>query len=415
MKTINRLTARRVDCDLPPGFYPDGGGLYLFVGKGHQRSWIYRYMLQGVAHDMGVGSLREVSLADARKRVAEYRSLRSQGIDPIEARRNHRADAKLLADRSMTFKQCATAYITAHQPSWRNAKHAAQWTSTLERYVYGVFGDLPVQSIDTPKVLKALEPIWSTKNETATRVRGRVEAILSWATARGNRTGDNPARWRGHLENLLPKPSKVTNAKHHAALPYAEVPKFMVKLREQNGIAALALEFLILTATRNGEVLGARWTEIDLNKQVWTIPAGRMKAEREHRIPLSEEAMYVLEKLPSQRHVDHVFPSLRLGHPLSDMALLALLRRMDRDDITVHGFRSSFRDWVSEKTNFSSEVAEMALAHTIENKVEAAYRRGDLFEKRRKLMDAWGRYCDKPQGGEVIPIQSRQVPAVKAA
>src|SRR5476651_144137 len=401
MRTINRLIARKLEGNMRPGFYADGGGLYLQVGKHGAQSWIYRYMLARTERDMGIGSLREVSLADARKRVAEYRALRSQVIDPIEARRKHRADAKLLADRSMTFKQCAQAYIVAHQPSWRNAKHAAQWTSTLERYVYDVLGDLPVQAIDTPKVLKALEPIWSIKNETATRVRGRVEAILNWATARGNRTGDNPARWRGHLENLLPKPSKVSKVKHHAALPYPEVPKFIGKLRQQNGIAALALEFLILTATRTGEVLGARWTEIDLNKRVWTIPAARMKAEREHRIPLTDAAMYVLERLPSSRHIDHVFPSLRLGHPLSDMALLALLRRMDRTDITTHGFRSSFRDWVAEETDFKSEVAEMALAHTTENKVEAAYRRGDLFEKRRELMAAWAEYCDGPQSGAV--------------
>jgi len=398
MKKVHRLTTKGVASITSPGFYADGDGLYLQVGQGGARSWIYRYMLNGKQRAMGIGSAHHLSLTDARERVEEFRSLRSKGVDPIDARKKFRVQAKLAADSSLTFKQCAEAYIAAHRPSWRNAKHAAQWSSTLETYVYPIFGDYPVQAVNTALVQKALDPIWSTKNETASRVRGRIEAILSWATVRGNRSGENPARWRGHLEILLPAPSKVCTVKHHSALPYPELPEFMAELRDQNGAAASALEFLILTAARSGEIRGAQWDELDLANRVWTIPAERMKAKREHRVPLSQAAIDVLENMPSRRYVDHIFPSIRLGHPLSDMAILALLRRMRRHDITAHGFRSTFRDWVAEQTNYSSEVAEMALAHTIENKVEAAYRRGDLFEKRRELMEEWARHCENPVG-----------------
>ena len=293
----------------------------------------------------------------------------------------------------MTFQQCAEGYITAHRAGWRNGKHRDQWSNTLATYVNPVFGSLPVQNIDTALVMKAIEPIWSEKPETASRVRGRIEAILDWATARGFRVGENPARWRGHLDKLLPKKTKVRRVEHHAALPFAEMGTFLAELRKQSGVGARALEFAILTAARTGEAIGARWEELDLTERTWTIPAERMKAEKEHRVPLSDAAHPILEELAKVRHDDFVFPGDRADRPLSNMAMTMTLRRMGRGDLTVHGFRSSFRDWAAERTGFPAEVAEMALAHTVADKVEAAYRRGDLFQKRRQLMEAWARFC----------------------
>jgi integrase len=306
----------------------------------------------------------------------------------------------------MTFKDCAERYIEAHRPGWKNPKHAKQWPSTLEDYVYPVFGPIPVQAVDVGLVMKALEPIWKTKPETASRVRGRIESILDWATARGYRQGENPARWRGHLDKLLPARGKVQKVKHHAALPYGEMGDFVAELRGQEGVAARALEFLILTATRTGEVIGARWDEFDLAKKVWTVPGERMKAGKEHRVPLSERALAIIEEMKGQGVNDHpfLFPGGRPGKPLSNMAMLKLLQRMDRGDLTAHGFRSTFRDWAAEMTHFPTEVAEMALAHTVSDKVEAAYRRGDLFQKRRELMEAWARYCEPKPGSNVVPL-----------
>ena len=355
---------------------------------------------------MGLGSLDAVSLAEAREKAAECRKLRDQGKDPIETRTAHRASAAAELAKAMTFDQCAERYIAAHRAGWRNPKHAAQWQNTLATYVSPEFGRLPVQAVDVGLVIKVLEPIWSTKPETASRVRGRIEAVLDWAAARGFRDADNPARWKGRLDKLLPRPSKVRAVQHHAALPYPEIGAFIQRLRERPGKAARALEFVILTAARTGEVLGARWSEIDLRAKLWTVPASRMKSGREHRVPLSDAALAVLRQMHCLRQNDRVFPGDR-RETLSDMALWMLLRAMNRTDLTTHGFRSTFRDWAAERTNFSNELVEMALAHAVPDKVEAAYRRGDLFEKRRKLMDAWASYCARSEvPGKVLVLGS---------
>jgi integrase len=311
----------------------------------------------------------------------------------VEARKAKRAEERLTAATATTFEQCAERYIAAHRSGWRNPKHAAQWPSTLKTYAYPVFGSLPVQAVDTGLVMKVLEPIWHAKPETASRVRGRIEAVLDWATVRGYRKGENPARWRGHLDKLLPARGKVRKVEHHAALPYAEMGDFMAALREQEGIAARALEFLILTAARTSEVIGARWQEFDLEGKLWIVSADRIKGGKEHRVPLSGAALTIIEAMKETRESEFVFPGGKAGKPLSNMAMLKALERMERTELTAHGFRSSFRDWSAERTNYPREVAEMALAHTVGDKVEAAYRRGDLFRKRRQLMAAWARYC----------------------
>src|SRR5262249_14531723 len=368
-------------------------------GRGGRKSWAFRYMLHSKAREMGLGALTKVSLADARKKAADARLLLSNGIDPLERRQSEEANRgaaeKLAAARSMTFDHCADAYMRAHEASWQNPKHCQQWRNTLASYVSPVFGSVSVQEIDVALVTKVLEPIWNVKPETAGRVRGRIETVLDWARVRGFRDGENPARWRGHLDHLLPAKSKVRQVKHHAALPYDEVGAFMKDLQIADGVAAKALEFLILTVSRTGEVIGARWPEIDLKHRIWTVPAERMKRRREHRVPLSAPAIAVLQRMRGQG-TDFVFPGLKAGRPLSSMALLNLLGRMVCGDVTTHGFRSTFRDWAAERTNFPREVAEAALAHAIDDKVEAAYRRGDLFEKRRRLMDAWAEFCAKP-------------------
>jgi integrase len=379
-----------------PGMLADGKGLYLRVGPTGAKSWIFRYRNGGQRHDLGLGSYPDISLAEARERAYVQRRLRLDGHDPLTKRRTERAQRRLDAAKAMTFRQCAEAYIKAHQPGWRNTKHGAQWSATLGTYAYPVFGELPVAAVDVGLVMKAVEPIWSTKPETASRVRGRIESVLDWATAREYRAGENPARWRGHLENLLPKKTKVHAVEHHAALPYVEVASFLVELRKLETVAARALEFAILTAARTGEVLGARWDEINMADRLWTIPAARMKAGKEHRVPLSDAALAILEKMAEQRSGDYVFPGGVAGRPRSNVAMFKVLRRMKRDDLTVHGFRSTFRDWAAERTGFPQEVAEMALAHAVADKVEAAYRRGDLFEKRRQLADAWARFCAQP-------------------
>jgi integrase len=382
--------------------YADGGGLYLQVSGKGAKSWIYRYAsLDGRRRDreMGLGPAHTISLSDARGLAADARKQRLAGIDPIDARRTERAERRLESAKGMTFKQAAEAFIAANKSGWSNKKHAAQWQATLSTYVEPVFGELAVGAIDTTLVLKAIEPVWTTKPETASRLRGRIEAVLDWASARGYRKGENPARWRGHLEKILPAKSRVRKPEHHAALPYEEINAFLKALHQQKGVAALALEFAILTAGRTGEVLGARWGEIDLAAKLWTVPAVRMKAKREHRVPLSDRALFVLDRVKIFGGKDFVFVGARPGKPLSNMALLMTLRRMGREDLTAHGFRSTFRDWAAEKTAFQNEVVEMALAHTVADKVEAAYRRGDLFEKRKGLMADWAIFCatEKPQ------------------
>jgi integrase len=404
--TIGKLTALAVSQAKRRGYYGDGGGLFLQVSAGGAKSWVFRFKVDGKLREMGLGPTHTISLAEAREKALACRKARLDGRDPIDERSASRLAAKLDAAKAMTFKACAERYIAAHKAGWRNPKHAAQWPATLGTYVYPVMGALPVRGVDVGLVLKAIEPIWTTKPETAGRVRGRIESILDYATARGWRQGENPARWRGHLENLLPRKAKVRRVEHHAALPYAEIAEFMAALRQQEGVAARALEFAILTAARTGEVIGARWEEINIAEKLWTIPAERMKAGKEHRVPLSAPALAILEDLAKVREGEFVFPGGRHGRPISNMAMLMLLRRMDHADLTVHGFRSAFRDWAAERTTFPAEVAEMALAHTVSDKVEAAYRRGDLFQKRRQLAEAWAKFCAAaPAAGQVVPIR----------
>ena len=342
---------------------------------------------------MGLVPIHTVSLAEAREEALRCRKLLRDGIDPIEERRAKRAARLKETISAMTFKACAETYIKSHAVAWKNPKHVKQWSSTLETYAFPVIGALPVDMVDTGLVMQVLDPIWREKTETASRLRGRMEAILDWATVRGHRKGENPARWKGHLEALLPAKAKVAKVTHHAALPYQEISSFMSELRKRDGTAARGLELLILTATRTSEALGATWDEFDLTNKVWIIPADRMKAKNEHRIPLSEDAMAVLDGLQAHRQGRFVLPGQGGKRPLSNMAFLQVLKRMGRGDLTAHGFRSTFRDWAAEQTSYPSEVAEMALAHTVSNKVEAAYRRGDMFEKRRRIMDDWARYC----------------------
>jgi integrase len=345
-------------------------------------------------------------LAAARQKASEARRLRADGIDPIDTRRAHRQRERLDAAKTVTFRECTEAFIGAKGAGWRSVKHAHDWRASLEQHAYPVIGELSVGSIDTPLVLKVLEPIWTTTTETASRLRGRIENVLDWAKVRGHRHGDNPARWRGHLDHLLPRRSKVRPVVHHAALPYAELPAFMGRLKVEEGVAARALEFTILTAARSGETFLATWNEIDEGNMVWTVPASRMKAGEEHRVPLSDSALSCLEAMrPLASETEGlVFPGFKRGRPLGHMAMRQLLSHMHRSDLTVHGFRSSFRDWAAETTHFSNEMVEMALAHAVGSKVEAAYRRGDLFLKRRQLMDAWAEFLGGPAADNIVSL-----------
>ncbi len=407
-REINRLSARKVAAISKKGRYADGGGLYLQVSAEGTKAWLFRFTLNGNARQMGLGALHTVSLADARQRALECRQLLLDGIDPIEDRKRRKLSTQLAAVKSKTFEWCARQYINAHEAGWRNDKHAAQWTSTLERYAYPVFGKIAVSDIDTNLVVQAIEPIWTMKTETASRVRGRIESILDWAATRGYRQGENPARWRGHLDKVLPARSKVQKTRHHAALPYTEAANFMAELRSIDAVAARGLEFLILTAARSGEVREATWREIDFDAAEWTIPDERMKGGREHVVPLSEDALDVLRRVHAARRSKYVFPGLRKKSPLSNMAFLQLLKRMKRSDLTAHGFRSTFRDWVAEQTAYPNEVAEMALAHAVSSKVEAAYRRGDLRDKRRRLMRDWAAFLSETRERRSAGVRLRQ-------
>jgi integrase len=407
-RTTDRLSAAKVK-SAKIGMHCDGSGLYLQCTPGTdgsiRRSWLFRYAIKGRERQMGLGSVEDVSLAEARQKAADYRKVRRAGIDPIEHRKAAEARVALEAVKSMTFDECRDAYINAQAASWQNAKHRQQWINTLKTYCSPVFGRIAVQAVDVTLVMKVLDSIWSTKPETASRLRGRIESILDWAKVCGLRTGENPARWRGHLNYLLPARSKVRRVKHHAALSYPQISTYLEELHAQKGVAAKALEFLILTAARTGEVIGARWEEIDLQEAIWTIPASRMKAGREHRVPLTEAALAVLTHMRSLRQNEYVFPGDRRAQ-LSNMALLMVLRSMKRTDITAHGFRSTFRTWAAERTNVAREVVEAALAHVVGNKVEAAYQRGDMFDKRRCLMDAWAAFCaNNPGAASVVPLQ----------
>ena len=395
----NRLTALQVTKLSKPGLYGDGGGLTLQITPAGVKSWLHRYMIDGKSFAMGLGPTHTVDLAEARRKALEGRRLLLDGVNPLLARNQQQVAAKLAETNMMTFDQCAEAYIQAQKPSWKNAKHAKQWSSTLKTYASPVFGAAPVADVDTGLVVKCLAPIWESKTETATRVRGRIESVLGWATTSGYRTGENPARWKGHLENLLATISKVRRTKNHPALPWQQAGAFVHALRAREGVAALALEFLVLTACRSGEVRGALWAEFDLDGRLWTIPAARMKGAREHQIPLSDPAVRILAALPKDS--DIVFPGTK-GQALSDMSLTAVVRRMggrhdwvdaDGARVTVHGFRTTFRMWAAEMTNYPREVAEHSLAHQLPDAVERAYQRGSQFTKRTSLMSDWAVYC----------------------
>lgn len=394
---------------LGEGWHADGGNLYLFV-RGTSRGWVFRFTApDGKRRNMGLGSLEDVGLAAARESAKVLRAQTrhpTEPKDPLAERCAVRAQQRVEVAKLTTFAQAAAAFLTAKSHEWKNAKHAQQWETTLTTYAYPVFGHLPVASVDTGLVMKCLEPIWADKNETASRLRGRIESVLDWATVREHRQGENPARWRGHLDHLLAKPSKVQKVEHHAALPFAEMGAFMPALRAREGLGPRALEFAILTAARSGEVRGATWSEIDLTAATWTIPPARMKAGKEHRIPLSAPAIALIKSLPQLEGVDLLFPNAKSAQ-LSDMTLGAVLKRMGQD-VTAHGFRSTFRDWAGETTAYPREVIEHALAHQLKDKAEAAYARGSLFDKRRRLMADWAKFCGTVPRSEcatVTPIR----------
>lgn len=405
-RTINKLSAVDVAKKSRPGRYGDGGGLWLQVSKWGTKAWLFRFTMKGRAREMGLGDVATFSLKEARERARKARQMVADGIDPIEARKEARAAT--VEDRGrITFAEASARYMKAHASGWRNAKHAEQWQSTLATYAFPVIGELDVAKVTTAHVMQILEPIWTDKTETASRTRGRIERVLDWAKARHFRSGENPARWKGHLNLLLPAPAKVAKVKHHAALPYADLGAFMDRLRALESVSARALEFTILTAVRTGEAIGIQESEIDYANRVWSIPGERMKSGREHRVPLSDRALEILQETPRQADNPFLFPGTRRGRPLSNMAMLELLRGMDgTKGLTVHGFRSTFRDWAAECTNFPREIAEAALAHIVRDKTEAAYQRGDLLEKRRRLMTAWEGFCSAPrQSGDVLQLR----------
>lgn len=387
-------------------------GLYLQVAPSGSRSWILRTTVGTKRREIGLGSYPAVTLQMAHQAARDTGAMVKSGIDPVESQRAARSALAASQAKAFTFKTCALAYIDAHESGWRNSKHGQQWRNTLETYAYPVMGSMLVRDVDTAHVMSVLEPIWKTKNETAVRLKGRIESVLDWATTSKYREGLNPARWKGHLDNLLAAPGKIAKTKHHPALPVSEVGTFMRELRQQEGTGARALEFAILTATRSGEVRGATWAEIDVDAATWIIPGERMKARKEHRVPLSKAALALLKHLPRMAGTDLLFVSPR-GGELSDMTLTAVTRRMGVAAVP-HGFRSTFSDWCSENTGHPREVVEMALAHTIENKVEAAYRRGDLFDKRRHLMDDWATFLARPPAkANVVPIRRATAKAAR--
>jgi integrase len=401
------LTAIAIAKIKKPGRYAVGNGVYLQITGKNGRSWIFRFERESAGkrrgRHVGLGPCAAVSLAEAREKGLACRKLLLSGIDPLDYRASLRQEAIVAAAKSVTFRECAERYIATHEAGWGNAVHRKQWRTTLGAYVVPVIGDMSVASIDTSNVIKVLEAIWTGRPETASRVRGRIESILDWAKARGYRAGENPARWRGHLDHLLPHHRKLARVKHHAAMSPADLPRFMLDLRELETIASRALEFTILTAARVGEVLGARWDEIV--GDVWTVPETRMKSGREHRVPLSRQTIALLYGLP--RTSEYIFPGEQTGVRMANNLLRKLVGRLGHIGTTVHGFRSTFRDWAADTTSYPNHVVEMALAHTIGNAVESAYRRGDLFNKRRQLMEDWAAYCDGViRAGAVVPIRS---------
>jgi integrase len=412
-KAINKLNPRSAaSAELKPGLHSDGDGLYLQITPNGARSWVFRYSLAGRIKTLGLGPFPTVSVQDARAKARKARESRLEGKDPLAEKREAAAARDAEAEQQAAearqqalvdsgaapdvFKNVAKDFITANKSQWRNPKHRQQWENTLTTYVFPVIGPKRCAEVNTDDVLSILKPLWNDKPETASRVRGRIETILNAAKVRGFRSGENPAAWSGHLALLLPPKAKVRKVKHHAALKYKELPEFIAAVRLQPGLSPLALELSILTAARTGEALNADWSEFDLDNKVWSVPAERMKAGKPHSVPLSARALEILERLKESKRKSErwLFPGQAKDKPLSNMAMLMLLRRMGRGDLTAHGFRSTFRDWCAETTAYPREVVEMALAHTIENKVEAAYRRGDLFDKRRELMNDWAVFCE---------------------
>jgi integrase len=411
-RVANRLTDRKIKTTKTAARLADGLGLYLIVEGEFSKNWVFEYQFNGKRRYMGLGSALDVSLADAREKRNEYRKLKASGVDPLLQKRAARAAQVLENAKAVTFKEAATRYMDANRVGW-DEQHAQQWQSTLEMHAYPTLGDLSVQSVDKALVLAVLEPIWTSANVTATRLRGRIETVLDWAKAMDMREGENPARWRGHLDKILPAPKKVRRVKSFASMPWKQVPAFIAELRAQSDVvAAAALELLILTAVRKGEALDAQWNEIDINQAVWTVPADRMKKRIEHRVPLSRAAIDVLTRMQKKQINEFVFPAtIRGTKRISDAVLGRLMETMGRDDAVPHGFRSSFRTWAGEKTSFAREVIEKALAHTVGDETERAYDRGDLFDKRRKLMMAWADYCAKPApvvkaGDNVVAIRA---------
>jgi integrase len=408
-KKAKELSAVEVQRLTTPGLHFVGGvaGLALQVLPTGGRSWVLRTKVGAKRRDMGLGGFPDVLLAEARAAARAARAEIKKGIDPIEDARAKRSALKASQAAALTFEQCAAEYIKANKSGWKNDKHAQQWENTLRTYAYPHIGSILVQDIGLPNVLAVLKPIWEVKTETASRVRGRMESVLGWATVHEYRHGLNPARWRDHLDKLLPKPGKVTKVEPREALDGSEMGSFMTKLRAMEGVGARALEFAILTAARSGEVRGATWDEIDTTAKVWIIPASRMKAGKEHRVPLSDAALSVVEARPRVVGSPYIFTAPR-GGQLSDMTLSAVTRRM-KAACVPHGFRSTFRDWVSERTSYPGDMAEMALAHTISDKVEAAYRRGDMMDKRRQMMSDWAMFCAMVETtGDVIPMTRKK-------
>lgn len=441
---IGRLSAIKISNLKEPGYYADGGNLYFRIARPHKdvlgkdpdaigaRGWVFRFTVASRTRDMGLGAFPEISLAAARELAGKCRKLVTEGIDPIEQRRaaieQRRADRaaqRVAAAKSKNFEDCARECIADREAAWRNAKHRMQWSSSLKRYANPTLGKLPAAEIDDGLVLRVLKPIWQTKPETASRVRGRIESVLDWARVHGYRKGENPARWKGHLDQILPPRSRVRRVRHHPALPFAELPDFMVDLRAQEGVAARALEFTILTVARTNETIGAPRTEINATQKTWIVPADRMKAEKDHRVPLTARALSIVQDVQSDAS-SFLFPAAK-GGSLSNMAMAEVIRRMNANrkkqglppyvdplqnnrPVVPHGFRSTFRDWAEERTNYPTHVVEMALAHTVDDKVEAAYRRGDLFEKRRRLMAAWAEYSASAPAGEVVLLRKSSGP-----
>ncbi len=398
------LTVKGIRKLTEAGRYGDGGGLYLQVTESGGRSWIFRYQVRGRERAMGLGPLRDFDRDQARDRARKARQQLRDGIDPVDAQKAERDARALAAARNLTFKDAAQQYFDGHERKWSNATHRKQFMASLSVYAFPILGKMPVAMIDTALVLRVLQPIWKDKAVTANRVRNRIESVLGWATASGFRTGDNPARWRGHLKEVLPPHGKIAKVEHHKALPYRDMPAFMAALTGRKGVDAKALEFLILTAARTGEVINAKWSEIDFEAKLWTVPAERIKGRKEHRVPLTERAIEILRALPTE--ADYVFIGASKGSRIGKVAMAKVLAAI-RPDVVVHGFRSCFRDWAGETTAFPADICEAALAHSLGSKTQVAYQRGDLLEKRRQLMKAWAAFCYSPtREASVTPIRN---------